>query len=152
MSQNKTLLTAAAYQKLKEQEKYWLEELKKIKRRYSQDVKGAGGGSASKDLAQEALRYTTQRLGQIQEILQESRIVGLSANKKKVGLGSRIEVLLDGQKQTLEIMSEFDSEPSIGKLSYVSPVAQALLGKKQSDKIKVQTPQGEIEITILKIL
>lgn len=83
---------------------------------------------------------------------QNSRVVDAATSNKKIGLGSKIKVVIDGLKQTLEIVTEFDSNFLEGKISYASPIAQAMLGKKAGDKIKVKTLQGETGITILKIL
>ena len=50
----------------------------------------------------------------------------------------------DGRQQTFRIVGEDEADPSAGKISYVSPLAQALLGKAQGDV--VQAVGSEVEI------
>lgn len=51
---------------------------------------------------------------------------------------------VDGRRQTFRIVGEDEADPSIGKISYVSPLAQALLGKQAGDV--VQAAGSEVEI------
>jgi transcription elongation factor GreB len=39
----------------------------------------------------------------------------------------------------------------LGRISWVSPVARALLGKRQGDIMKLRTPSGVEEIEVVKI-
>jgi transcription elongation GreA/GreB family factor len=50
----------------------------------------------------------------------------------------------DGRRQTFRIVGEDEADPSIGKISYMSPLAQALLGKQEGDV--VQAAGSEVEI------
>jgi transcription elongation GreA/GreB family factor len=50
----------------------------------------------------------------------------------------------DGRRQTFRIVGEDEADPEKGTVSYVSPLAQALLGKKVGDEAMVAG--GEVEI------
>ena len=50
----------------------------------------------------------------------------------------------DGRKQSFRIVGEDEADPSAGKISYVSPLAQSLLGKQEGDV--VQAAGSEVEI------
>jgi transcription elongation GreA/GreB family factor len=50
----------------------------------------------------------------------------------------------DGRKQTFQIVGEDEADPAAGKISYVAPLAQALLNKQQGDL--VQAAGAEVEI------
>ncbi|WP_457092884.1 transcription elongation factor GreA [Microvirga sp. P5_D2] len=50
----------------------------------------------------------------------------------------------DGKQQSYEIVGEDEADPTKGKLSYVSPLAQALLGKEIGDTIPVGSTSAEI--------
>ncbi len=54
----------------------------------------------------------------------------------------------DGRKQTWRIVGEDEAEPNEGTLSYVSPVARALMGKSVGDV--VQAGAGEAEIVEIR--
>ncbi len=51
----------------------------------------------------------------------------------------------DGRKQTFQIVGEDEADPARGSISYVSPVARALMGKSIGDVVSVNG--REIEIT-----
>jgi transcription elongation GreA/GreB family factor len=50
----------------------------------------------------------------------------------------------DGKQQSYEIVGEDEADPTKGKLSYVSPLAQALMGKEIGDTIPVGSTSAEI--------
>jgi transcription elongation GreA/GreB family factor len=55
----------------------------------------------------------------------------------------------DGRRQTYRIVGEDEADPAKGSLSYISPLAQALMGKEVGDTVTVGQGQAEIvSITI----
>ncbi len=50
----------------------------------------------------------------------------------------------DGRRQTWRIVGEDEAEPAQGTLSYVSPVARALIGKRVGDVIRAGNSDAEI--------
>ncbi|SCY73064.1 transcription elongation factor GreA [Microvirga guangxiensis] len=55
----------------------------------------------------------------------------------------------DGRRQTYRIVGEDEADPTKGTISYVSPLAQAMMGKEVGDSIPVGTTSAEIiEIAI----
>jgi len=53
----------------------------------------------------------------------------------------------DGRVQTYRIVGEDEADPKTGSISYVSPVARALLGKSVGDPAYVG--DDELEITAI---
>ena len=53
----------------------------------------------------------------------------------------------DGRRQTFRIVGEDEADPAKGSVSWVSPVAQALLGKSEGDTAMVAG--GEVEIVAI---
>jgi transcription elongation GreA/GreB family factor len=51
----------------------------------------------------------------------------------------------DGRKQAFRIVGEDEADPARGSISYVAPLARALLGKAVGDVVKAGA--GEVEIT-----
>jgi transcription elongation GreA/GreB family factor len=65
--------------------------------------------------------------------------------KKAVQFGASVSILRDdGRKQTWRIVGEDEANPSNGSVSYVSPLAQALLGKRIGDEVAVGAGRAEI--------
>jgi transcription elongation GreA/GreB family factor len=50
----------------------------------------------------------------------------------------------DGRKQTWRIVGEDEADPAHGTLSYVSPVARALMGKQIGDVVRAGNSDAEI--------
>jgi transcription elongation factor GreA len=69
-----------------------------------------------------------------------------------VGLGSKVLVRdQDGVEQTWLIVSSHDASPRDGRLSAESPMAVALLGRRDGDQISVSLPRGSRTLTILNV-
>jgi transcription elongation GreA/GreB family factor len=50
----------------------------------------------------------------------------------------------DGRRQTYRIVGEDEADPAKGSLSYVSPLAQALMGKEVGDVVPIGQTTAEI--------
>ncbi|MGE5157250.1 MAG: transcription elongation factor GreA [Gemmatimonas sp.] len=50
----------------------------------------------------------------------------------------------DGRKQTFRIVGEDEADPAQGSISYVSPLARALLGKRIGDSVRAGKDEAEI--------
>jgi transcription elongation factor GreB len=57
----------------------------------------------------------------------------------------------DGDEVVYQIVGEDELDPKHGKISWKSPVAKALLGKKIGDEVRIQKPAGEEFVTIENI-
>lgn len=87
------------------------------------------------------LRYWTSRRATAQ-------VLEPPSDATEVRFGSTVTIERDdGRRQTYRIVGEDEADPSKGTLSYVSPVAQALLGKEVGETIEV----GAAEVTIVAI-
>ena len=71
----------------------------------------------------------------------------------EVRVGSSVTVKLDedDEEETWTIVGSTEASPRHGKISNESPIGAALLGKKPRQKVTVQTPNGTMNLTILKI-
>jgi transcription elongation GreA/GreB family factor len=84
------------------------------------------------------LRYWTSRRATAQ-------VVEPPHHAAKVQFGSTVTILReDGRRQTYRIVGEDEADPSLGTLSYVSPVAQELMGKEVGDVVQAGTAEAEI--------
>jgi transcription elongation GreA/GreB family factor len=62
-----------------------------------------------------------------------------------VQFGSTVTIERDGgRRQTWRIVGEDEAEPNEGTLSYVSPVARALMNKSVGDVVQAGTGEAEI--------
>ncbi len=85
------------------------------------------------------LRYWSQRLGSA-ELMPEPADTGT------VQFGSRVTLVRsDGRRVTYSIVGEDEADPAKGSISYVAPLARALVGKREGDTVRMGTGDAEIE-------
>jgi transcription elongation GreA/GreB family factor len=103
-------------------------------------VQASNDRAASATLSRE-LRYWTSRRASAQ-------VVARPINPTKVEFGCSITILrADGRVRTYRIVGEDEADPARGTISYVSPVARALLGKPVGEAVRV----GKTEIELIAI-
>jgi transcription elongation GreA/GreB family factor len=84
------------------------------------------------------LRYWTSRRATAQ-------IVDAPRDAKEVHFGSTVTIQReDGRMHTYRIVGEDEADPALGTLSYVSPVAQALMGKQVGEVVEAGHSEAEI--------
>lgn len=111
-------------------------EVARLSRAYA-DAQAAGDRAAL-NVAARDLRYWTARRA-------SAEVVPPHADASEVRFGARVTFAReDGRRQTYRIVGEDQADPAKGTLSYVSPLARALLGKSVGDTARMGA--GEIEI------
>jgi transcription elongation GreA/GreB family factor len=84
------------------------------------------------------LRYWTSRRATAQ-------VADAPRDAKEVHFGSTVTIQRDdGRRSTYRIVGEDEADPSLGTLSYVSPVAQALMGKQVGEVVEAGHSEAEI--------
>ncbi len=92
--------------------------------------------AASRDM-----RYFAERL-------RSAQLMPETAECEKVAFGSRVTFARDGgRSQTFRVVGEDEADPRAGSISYVSPVARALIGAAVGDRVVL----GDSEIEVLSI-
>ncbi len=68
-------------------------------------------------------------------------------------MGDKVTVREKGSKETeiYLLVGAAEANPQVGKISYKSPLGQALMNKKVGDKVKVNAPAGEIVFEVVAI-
>lgn len=100
--------------------------------------------------AKEQQAFIEGRINYLENVLRSATIITPDSNSEVVVLGSEVTIREEGMDddETYSIVGQAEANPREGKISNVSPIGAALLGKKKGDKIRVATPGGE---TIFKI-
>jgi transcription elongation GreA/GreB family factor len=97
-------------------------------------------------LAQRDLRYVEERLGRA--VL----VVPGGGSPDRVHFGATVEVRDEaGAIETFTIVGEDEADPALGKLSWVSPLAKALLNVELGELVKWRRPAGPQELEIVDI-
>lgn len=57
----------------------------------------------------------------------------------------------DGEQHVFSIVGEDEADMACNKVSYLSPIAKALIGRKLGDNVEWQRPIGNTQLTIIEI-
>ncbi len=100
------------------------------------------------------LREIDRRLHFLQKRMESAEVVDPKTLKsEKVVFGATVVIEdEDGQQKTYQIVGEDEFDIKQNKISWKSPVAKALLGKKIDDEAKIQKPAGEEIVSIIDIV
>ena len=57
----------------------------------------------------------------------------------------------NGEEDTYQIVGVEESDPQRGAISWISPLAKALLSRTAGEKVRFRIPAGEDELEILSV-
>ena len=81
-----------------------------------------------------------------------SAVVVVPTDADRVRFGTFVVVEnAAGDQKRYHIVGVDEAEASLGRISFLSPLARALLGHKPGDAVTFMTPHGEEELQILAI-
>ena len=94
------------------------------------------------------LRFLRKRM-EIAEVVDPAR----QKNHAQVYFGATVTYLTGhGEEKTVKIVGIDEARSELHEISWISPVAKALLKAAEGDSVEVRTPKGIERIEILKIL
>ncbi len=100
-------------------------------------------------MAIEEQHINEERILEIRLKIKNAKVVK-DRGKDTVGVGDT--VVLEGEKKLeYQLVSEEETNPLEGKISYLSPIGKSVMGKKIGDKIQIETPKGSISYKIVSI-
>lgn len=101
---------------------------------------------------QEDLSFLRSRIIELENILKDYELIKTPPKKKQnvIGLGARVGVEVEKEKDEFTIVGTLEANPSLGKISNESPVGKALMGRKVGDEVVVSSPI-KVVYKILKI-
>jgi transcription elongation factor GreB len=93
------------------------------------------------------LRFLTKRLD-IAEVVNPS----LQHGNDQIFFGATVRYANDsGEEHTITIVGIDEAEPLQGRISWISPVARALLKAREGDTVSLPTPGGTATLEILEV-
>ena len=91
------------------------------------------------------------RISQLQGILAGSQVIDPTSIKSdKIVFGATV-TLVDvekGNEIIYQIVGKDESNIAQGKISFLSPLGKALIGKEEGDTVLVKAPKGDIEYEV----
>jgi transcription elongation factor GreB len=106
---------------------------------------GAEGTGAESKKLDSVIRDLKQRLDSLV-------IVEPPADAAKIAVGAIVSVRhQNGEEETYRVVGVDESEPEKGAISWISPLAKALLSKRAGEKVRFRIPAGEDDLEILSV-
>ena len=105
--------------------------------------------------AREQQSFCEGRITEIEAKLSESEIIDISKIEPtgKVIFGTTVTLFnLDTDESvSYQIVGEDEADVAAGKISVISPIARAIMGKPDGEEVVVKVPAGEVQYEIEKI-
>ena len=102
------------------------------------------------DLAREQLVYVDRDLRYYTARLESAILVAMSRQpRRKVAFGAAVTVSQNGgDRRTFTIVGEDEADLKEGKISYVSPLAEALVEARVGSTVLWRRPAGNLQLTV----
>ncbi len=101
--------------------------------------------------AREEQGFLEGRIKALEGKLKIAVVVAPTERGATVGLGSRVRVEVEGDESTMQVVSSAEANSREGRISSVSPVGAALMGRKVGDAVTIVTPGGPIRYQVLEV-
>jgi transcription elongation factor GreA len=91
------------------------------------------------------------RISHLQGILAHARVVDISKIKSdRIVFGASVTLhdTNKGVRHTYKLVGEEEAEFKENKISYISPLGKALIGKEEGDTVIVKAPKGDVEYEV----
>ena len=106
--------------------------------------------------AREQQSFSEGRITEIESKLADSEIIDVTKIEStgRVIFGSTITLLNveTDESVTYKIVGEDEADVPSGKISVVSPIARAVMGKNEGDEVVVKVPAGDVQYEIGSVL
>ncbi len=108
--------------------------------------------NAPLDAAREQLGRIEGRIGELEQALKSATLVGDEVGSK-TDIGNSITLLdlTSGKETRYTIVSPREVDPARGRISSVSPLGKALIGREPGDTVEITVPAGRLRYRIEKV-
>ena len=111
--------------------------------------------NAEYDAAKEKQSFVEGRILDIEGKLSSAQIINIAMldedGRVVFGVTVDLEETESGEKVSYQIVGEDEADLKLGKISFTSPIARALIGKSAGDVAEVRAPGGVKEYEIVDV-
>ncbi len=103
--------------------------------------------------ARELQAATEERIRKLEELVKHAKIQTDNKKKDVVGFGSKVSIKKQSDKEAHEytIVGSEEADMREHKLSHLSPLGAALMGKKKGETFTFETPNGKQTYSVEKV-
>jgi transcription elongation factor GreA len=157
MATEKIPMTAEGFRALEDE----LKRLKTVER--PEIIKAIGAAREHGDLSENAEYHSARerqgfiegRLAELEDVISRADVIdpkSLSGNVVRFGATVKLADEDTDEEATYQIVGSHEADAAKGRISITSPLARALIGKKQGDSAEVNAPSGAKSYEIVKVL
>lgn len=156
MNSDKEPMTEFGYKKLSHE----LQDLKKRQRPETVielDIARSHGDlkeNAEYHAAKDRLAFIDTRIAELSDLLARTQLINPSTyehDRVKFGSTVMLENMDTNEEVTYTIVGSTESNPDRGLISYHSPLAKQLMGRKEGEEVNIKLPAGNQEYEILEV-
>ena len=151
---DKVKLTKAGLEKLQEELRYLLDEVREEVKKELVEARAQGDLSenADYDAARAKQAEVEARIKELENIINNAEIIDGNVKANRVGLGSKVLIrMVDTDKEAeYMIVGSVESDPFNGKISNQCALGEAILGKTAGDIVEVKAVKN-YKVQIVKI-
>ncbi len=156
MKQKEFFLTSEGYLELETELNYLKTEKREEVLNTLKEARALGDLSENAEYtaAREDQGKLESRIKEIEYILEHASIIEDEAQEEGVvSIGCTVSLQYDGEDDVEEyrIVGSQEADPFNNKISNESPIAAAILNKKQGDVVEVSSPDGIYKVKIVKV-
>ena len=102
--------------------------------------------------AKQAQNRNRSRIRYLERMIKNARVIEDTAAADEVGLFDRVELYFedDGETDTIQVVTSVRCDPLQGRISRDAPLGRAVLGKKQGDRVRVTTEDGDSYTVVVR--
>lgn len=156
MDQKKNYITPTGFEKLRSEyhELLSVERPKIVETVTWAASNGDRSENADYQYGKRRLREIDRRLHFLKNRIEDAEVIDPKTLKTdRVVFGAMVTIENEeGQNLTYQIVGEDEFDIKQNKISWKSPVAKALLGKKADDEVRIVKPAGEETVIITEII
>lgn len=154
MKDAEQFLTQEKFEELKKE----LDYLKSVRRKeiaesleYARSL-GDLSENAEYQEAREMQAATEERIRRLEEVFKHAKVVEYEKSDK-VGLGSKVTIQKEGEKEThqYQVVGSEEANMHERKISYLSPLGEAMMGKKKGETFSFNTPNGKMNYKVVAV-
>jgi transcription elongation factor GreA len=154
---NETLITPAGLARLSDE----LEQMRTLGRRaVVERIRAAFSTDADADAnadyqaAREEQALLEARIAQLEQRLAVALVAEPDGGNDVVDLGESVQLrdLETGARHEYELVGTLEADPAAGRISAVSPLGQALIGRRRGEVAVFQSPRGRRRLRILTVM
>jgi transcription elongation factor GreA len=154
---NKVPITREGLKRLREELRHILtvERPRNIKAIEEARSHGDLNENAEYHAAKERQSMLDAKMNELEMAINRSEVIEIDERSaERIVFGAKVELqnLANGQKVTYQLIGPYESDPESGKISVISPLGKALIGREEGDIVKIKTPGGIQEFEVLEIL